>query len=149
MIIIVQNTNEWLFIVTVTPPPFYLKIFDYSNQHTSNEDNSKVCVSAFSAISHTITCSIGMWLTRPDTTVRFLPSPRFTSSTYRVSASGCFFTSTICPTLKSRRDTSSFSSPTGSFLPFLAFGSTQKKGKDSLTLHVVFYTSRLNGTDSC
>lgn len=42
------------------PPPFYLKIFDYSNQHTSDEDNSKVCVSAFSAISHTITCSIGM-----------------------------------------------------------------------------------------
>ena len=74
-------------------------------------------------VSH-CTWSIGMWLTRPDTTVRFRPSPRSTSSTYRVSASGCFFTSTILPTLKSNRETSIFSSTVGSFFPFLDLGST-------------------------
>jgi hypothetical protein len=46
--------------------------------------------------------SKGMYLTSPLTTVRGFSSPTSISSTYRLSASGCFFTLTILPTLKRR-----------------------------------------------
>ena len=56
------------------------------------------------------TCSTGMCLTRPLTTVLGVASPTSTCSTYRESASGCFSAVRMRPTRRSRRDTSTFCS---------------------------------------
>lgn len=48
-------------------------------------------------------CSIGIHLAKPLTIVRGTASPKSIFSTYNVSASGCFDTSTIFPTRISKR----------------------------------------------
>lgn len=62
------------------------------------------------ALEFWVTCSRGMWLTSPLTTVLGEGSPTSTCSTYRLSASGCFSALIICPTRRSRRDTSTLAS---------------------------------------
>lgn len=68
---------------------------------------------------NTCICSIGMNLTRPLTTTRGASSPTSISSTYKESASGCFFTFLITPTRISSLVTSTAASfaSAGSFLP--------------------------------
>lgn len=76
-----------------------------------------------------VTCSSGTWLMRPLTTVRISASPTSTSSTYSVSASGCFFAITIRPTRRSKRDTSTFASSLGRGAFFSCVAPEQPHGR--------------------
>mmetsp|Transcript_44744 Transcript_44744/g.72844 ORF Transcript_44744/g.72844 Transcript_44744/m.72844 type:complete len:232 (-) Transcript_44744:496-1191(-) len=88
--------------------------FSFAGLRFARTTHGRFCISAS-----------GMNFTRPLTTVRSFPSPRSISSTYRLSASGCFHALTMRPTRMSSLEISEYSGPAGTGGAAFPFGADE------------------------
>ena len=133
-----QNCCWYIFVTKNVKEAFF--IFNVCFSHLAPRLDWASSRSERPGLQGQPTCSMGMCLTRPLTTVLGVASPTSTCSTYRESASGCFSAVRMRPTRRSRRDTSTLSSSWGATGFFSPAGT--RSAKQSSVTHQKLNTLR-------